>query len=163
VPPFVARLAYPTYYDDLIVDNAVRNDLDPLLVFAAVRQESLFEGFVTSYAGARGLMQVIPATGDLIAAQLGWPPDYESSDLYRPYVSVRFGTYYLAQQRVRFDGRDDVALAGYNGGPGNAELWLEAAGDDPDLFLELVAFSETRDYIRLIKEQLTVYQALYGN
>jgi soluble lytic murein transglycosylase len=161
-PAFVARLAYPTYYEDLIADNAERNGLDPLLVFAAVRQESLFEGFVTSYAGARGLMQVIPATGELIAAQLGWPPDYESSDLYRPYVSVPFGTYYLAQQRVRFDGRDDVALAGYNGGPGNAELWLEAAGDDPDLFLELVAFGETRTYIRLIKEQLTVYQALYG-
>lgn len=163
VPALIARLTYPTYYDDLIVDNAGRNGLDPLLVFATVRQESLFEGFVASYAGARGLMQVIPATGDLIATQLGWPPDYESSDLYRPYVSVRFGTYYLAQQRVRFDGRDEVALAGYNGGPGNAQLWLESAGDDPDLFLELVAFSETRDYIRLIKEQLTVYQALYGD
>ena len=107
-------------------------------------------------------MQVIPATGDLIAAQLGWPPDYESSDLYRPYVSVRFGTYYLAQQRVRFDGRDDVALAGYNGGPGNAELWLEAAGDDPDLFLETVRFEETQNYLKQIAEFLNIYKLVYA-
>ena len=73
-----------------------------------------------------------------------------------------FGTYYLAQQKVRFDGRDDVALAGYNGGPGNAQLWLEAAGDDPDLFLELVAFSETRSYIRLIKELDLDFQQVYA-
>jgi soluble lytic murein transglycosylase len=161
-PVFIARLIYPTHYEELVVGNATGNNLDPLLVFATIRQESLFEGFVTSYADARGLMQVIPTTGDLIAAQLGWPPGYETTDLYLPYVSVRFGTYYLAQQRDRFGGRYDVALAGYNGGPGNAEAWLEAAGEDADLFLELITLSETRDYIRLIKEHVTAYQALYS-
>jgi soluble lytic murein transglycosylase len=161
-PVFIGRLSYPTPYEGLILDNAVRSGLDPLLVFATIRQESLFEGFVTSYAGARGLMQVIPATGDLIAVDLGWPPDYESDDLYLPFVSVRFGTHYLALQRDRFDGRSDVALAAYNGGPGNAQVWLENAGDDADLFLELITFSETQTYIWRIKEHMTIYQALYG-
>ncbi len=161
-PAFIARLAYPVYYEDLVLQNAELSGLDPLLVFAAIRQESLFESFATSYASAHGLMQVIPATGDLIAAQLGWPPGYETADLYLPYVSVRFGTYYLAQQRDRFDGRLDAALAGYNGGPTNAQRWLDGAGDDPDLFVELVSFSETRTYVPLIREHYAVYQTLYG-
>jgi soluble lytic murein transglycosylase len=161
-PPFIARLVYPTYYRDLIEQNAELSGLDPLLVFSTVRQESLFESFATSYASAHGLMQVIPDTGNLIAAQLGWPPGYETGDLYKPYVSVRFGTYYLAQQRDRFDGRLDAALAGYNGGPVNADRWLNAASGDPDLLVELITFSETRAYVRLIREHYAIYQALYG-
>lgn len=161
-PAFIARLAYPTYYQDLALANARLSDLDPLLIFALIRQESLFESLATSHAAAHGLMQVIPATGAQIAAELGWPPGYETADLHRPYVSLRFGTYYLAQQRDRFDGRLDAALAGYNGGPVNAWHWLESADDDPDLFLELIEFSETQTYLRRIKEHLAVYQALYG-
>jgi len=160
-PAFIARLAYPTYYEDLALENGARTGLAPLLVFALIRQESLFESLATSSASAHGLMQVIPPTGAQIAAELGWPPGYETGDLYRPYVSLRFGTYYLAQQRDRFDGRLDAALAGYNGGPLNAQRWLEVAGDDPDLFLENITFSETRLYLQRIKEHLTVYRALY--
>ncbi len=163
-PAFIARLAYPTYYEDLAIQNADLNDLDLLLVFALIRQESLFESFATSHAAAHGLMQVIPPTGAQIAVELGWPPDYETADLYRPYVSLRFGTYYLAQQRDRFDDRIDVALAAYNGGPFRAVRWLEhAAGDDPDLFFELITLREPRLYIQRIKEYLAVYQALYGS
>ena len=101
-------------------------------------------------------------TGAQIAAELGWPPDYETADLYRPYVSLRFGTYYLTQQRDRFDDRLDVALSAYNGGPFRAERWLETTGDDPDLFLELITLHEPRLYIQRIKEHLAVYRALYG-
>jgi len=161
-PPFIARLAYPTYHDDLILANALSEDLPPLLLFSLVRQESLFEGFATSSAYAHGLMQVIPSTGDYIAGQLGWPPGYETTDLYRPFVSVRFGTWYLARQRDRFDGRLDVALAAYNGGPTNAANWLANAGDDPDLFTEMITLDETRLYLRLIREHYAVYTALYG-
>jgi len=158
-PPFLARLAYPVYYQDLVLSNALAENLPPLLVFALIRQESLFEGFATSSAYAHGLMQVIPSTGASIAAQLGWPPGYETADLYRPLVSVRFGTWYLARQRDAFDGRLDVALAAYNGGPGNAARWLES---DPDLFFEAITLSETQSYLRLIREHYAVYAALYG-
>jgi len=142
-PVFIARLTHPTYYEVLALQNARQSDLDPLLVFALIRQESLFESLATSTASAHGLMQVIPPTG----AQ----------------ISLRFGTYYLAQQRDRFDDRIDVALAAYNGGPFRAVHWLESAGDDPDLFLELITLHEPRLYIQRIKEHLTVYQALYGD
>ncbi len=162
VPSFIARLTHPTYYEDLVLENGRQSGLDPLLIFALIRQESLFESLAASSASARGLMQVIPPTGEEIHAALGWPPDYQTADLYRPYVSLRFGTYYLAQQRERFDGRIEVALAAYNGGPFRAIRWVEAAGGDPDLFLELITLSEPRLYIQRIKEHLAVYRKLYG-
>jgi soluble lytic murein transglycosylase len=162
-PPFIARLAYPIYYEDLVVSNALDDGLPPLLVFALIRQESLFEGFATSYAYAHGLMQVIPSTGASIAAQLGWPPGYETTDLYRPVVSVRFGSWYLARQRDLFGGRRDVALAAYNGGPGNAGRWLDSVGNDPDLFLEEITLAETRLYLLLIREHYWIYTQLYGS
>jgi soluble lytic murein transglycosylase len=160
-PRFIARMTYPTYYEDLIVSNALNEDLSPLLVFALIRQESLFEGFATSFAYAHGLMQVIPSTGESIAAQLGWPPGYTTADLYRPIVSVRFGIWYLARQRDTFDDRLDVAMAAYNGGPGNASIWLEDVGTDPDLFFERISLSETRLYLQLIREHYAIYEELY--
>jgi soluble lytic murein transglycosylase len=161
-PGFIMDLAYPTYYEDLVLENAERTGLDPLLIFSLIRQESLFESLARSFASAQGLMQVIPPTGAEIASELDWPPDYETPDLYRPYVSLRFGTYYLAKQRDRFDGRIEVALAAYNGGPFNAQRWIERAGEDPDLFLEIITLREPQLYIKRIKEHLTVYRALYG-
>ena len=160
-PAFIARLAYPVYYADLVVPEAEERNLDPLLIFALLRQESLFEGIAVSSAYANGLMQIIPATGREIAAALGWP-DYSTSDLYKPYVSITFGTYYLARQRDYFDGDLYAALAAYNGGPGNTARWEELANGDPDLFLETVTLNETRTYLLRVREHLAMYQRLYG-
>ena len=145
----------------MVVANATAEELPPLLLFSLIRQESLFESFASSWAYAHGLMQVIPSTGEYIAGQLGWPPGYDVTDLHRPLVSLRFGTWYLARQRDGFDGRLDVALAAYNGGPGNAARWLEESGGDPDLFLEIIRYGETRDYIRRIYEVFAIYRRLY--
>lgn len=159
-PHSLLRLAYPTYYEDLVLENAGRTGLEPNLIFSLIRQESLFESLATSSASAQGLMQVIPPTGAEIASEINWPPGYTTSDLYRPYVSLRFGTYYLAKQRDRFDGRIDVALAAYNGGPFNAQRWMGRAGDDQDLFLEQITFGETHLYVKRVQEHLAVYEAL---
>ncbi|MGC9358691.1 MAG: transglycosylase SLT domain-containing protein, partial [Anaerolineae bacterium] len=157
IPRFLGCLVYPTYFDDLVEREAETFGFNPVTLYALLRQESLFEGFATSYAAAHGLMQVIPATGAEIAAALNWPPDYETSDLYRPFVSVRFGVWYLAQQRERFDGEIYPALAGYNGGPGNAARWWEIAGGDRDLFVEIIGFEETRAYVT----RITTHHAHY--
>jgi soluble lytic murein transglycosylase len=159
-PAFIARLSYPTYYADLVVPEAEAHGLDPLLVFSIIRQESLFEGLAVSSAFANGLMQIIPATGGEIAGALNWP-DYSTADLYRPYVSVKFGTYYLARQRDFFDGDLYAALAAYNGGPGNAIDWNALAQGDPDLFLESITLNETRNYLLRVREHLAMYQKLY--
>jgi len=161
-PSFVLKLAYPGAYRELVLQEAERTGLDPLLILSLIRQESLFESLATSSASAQGLMQVIPPTGAQISAELDWPPGYETADLYRPYVSLRFGTYYLDKQRDRFEDRIDVALAAYNGGPSNAQRWLERAGNDPDRFLEEITFSETRLYLQRIFEHYAAYRMLYG-
>lgn len=161
-PAYFNRIRYGLYYHDLILTEEERYGHDPLFMFSVIRQESLFEGFVRSTAGARGLMQVIPSTGAQIAGELNWPPNYDSDDLYRPIVSVRFGSYYLDKNRRLFGGNMYASLAAYNGGPGNALVWNELAGNDPDLLLEVIRFQETRDYIRYIYEIFNTYRTLYS-
>lgn len=161
-PVYFNRIRYGLYYHDLILTEEERYGHDPLFMFSVIRQESLFEGFVHSTAGARGLMQVIPSTGAQIAGELNWPPNYDSDDLYRPIVSVRFGSYYLDKNRRLFGGNMYASLAAYNGGPGNALVWNELAGNDPDLLLEVIRFQETRDYIRYIYEIFNTYRTLYS-
>ena len=160
-PRFIGRLAYPVYYDGLILPLADDYGYDPRLHFALVRQESLFESFARSGAAAQGLSQVIPDTGAYIAQRLDWP-DYDNEDLYKPYVGLYFGAYYLSQQLGAFDGAVHAALAAYNAGPGNAARWYETAGDDHDLYLETVNFAETRLYIERIYEGFVIYRYLYG-
>jgi len=161
-PAYFNHLRYGLYYHDLIITEAQRYGMDPLFMFSLIRQESLFEGFVSSTAGAHGLLQIVPATGEQIAGELGWPPAYDAEDLYRPIVSARFGSYYLSRNRDLLDGNLYAGLAAYNAGPGNAIAWRELSGDDPDLFLEVVRFEETRNYIRFIYEIFSTYRSLYS-
>ena len=161
-PIYFNHLRYGLYYHDLIIEESEKYGIDPLFMFSVIRQESLFEGFVKSTAGAHGLMQVIPDTGAQIAGELKWPQGFDSEDLYRPIVSVRFGSYYLDKNRDTMNGSLYGSLATYNAGPGNALVWKGLAGDDPDLLLEIIRFQETRNYIRYIYEIFTVYRNLYG-
>ena len=161
-PAYFSHIRYGVYFLNLVNPEAQNDGFDPLFVYSVIRQESLFEGFVSSVADARGLMQIIPPTGAQIATELGKPLDYTEDDLDRPYVSILFGTHYLAKNRTLFNGDIYATLAAYNGGPGNALQWKGLAGDDPDLFLESVRFEETRNYIRNIYEIFVVYRRLYG-
>jgi soluble lytic murein transglycosylase len=160
-PLFIGRLLYPAYYADLILPLADQYGYDPLLQFALVRQESLFESIARSGAAAQGLSQVIPDTGAYIAERLNWP-NYDNEDLFKPYVGLNFGAYYLDQQLHAFDGTVHAALAAYNAGPGNAARWYEIAGKDLDLFKETMDFAETRKYIDRIYLGQAVYRFLYG-
>jgi soluble lytic murein transglycosylase len=161
-PRFLGRLAYPAHYADLILPLAERHDYDPRLQFALVRQESLFESIARSTAAAQGLSQVIPDTGAWIAQRLAWP-DFTNDDLFKPYVGLNFGAYYLSEQLRNFDGQVHAALAAYNAGPGNAARWAETAGADHDRFFDTVDFTETRLYIERIYEGFNAYRHLYGS
>jgi soluble lytic murein transglycosylase len=159
-PLIVRQLAFPLAYADLLSKEAQAQALDPLLLAALIRQESLFEPSAESYAGARGLGQVMPATGEGIARSLNLE-DFVLDDLYRPYVSIRFGAYYLAIQMGRFADRIPVALAAYNGGPGNTLRWLEAGGDDLDLFVEVITAAQSRIYLQRVLLHYLTYESLY--
>jgi soluble lytic murein transglycosylase len=160
-PEFLARVRYPTYFADLVLQYAEDYGLDPLFVFALIEQESLFEGFATSSASAQGLMQIWPPTGEDIAAQLEWP-DYEASDLQRPVVNIAFGTWLLGDEFSRFGGDPYPVLAAYNAGSGNALTWQQEAGGDPDMFIEMIDIAEPRTYVQHIAAHYANYRALYG-
>ncbi len=160
-PAYFNHVRFGVYFKDLIVPLANNYGFNPLLLFSVTRQESLFDSFAQSASDARGLTQITPPTGQEIASQLNWPPAYSDQDLYRAIVSINFGTYYLARQRDYFNGDIYTALAAYNGGPGNANSWHNLAPDDPDLFLEVIRYDETRQYITQIAEFLYIYRRLY--
>lgn len=163
-PEFFSRVRFGAYYIDWVLPIASEQEISPLLLLAIIRQESTYEGFISSSAGAQGLMQIIPSTGQQLADELQWPEDYTPDDLNRPYVSLVFGSNYLRKQRNFFNGDLYAMLAAYNGGPGNTIAWKELTGsDDPDLFLETVRIEETRNYIRLIYEIYYIYRWLYGS
>ena len=160
VPPALQHVAYPLPYAGLISTEAQKQDLDPLLLAALIRQESLFEPAAESWAGARGLGQVMPATGASIAQSLGLA-DFVVDDLYQPAISVRFAAYYLAEQLDRFDDQILGDLTAYNGGPGNALAWLDNAGDDFDLFVEAIGAVQSRLYLQGVYQQYLTYEQLY--
>jgi soluble lytic murein transglycosylase len=160
VPAFARQLAYPRYYEDLVTSEARAQVLPPLLLFALIRQESLFEPSITSPADARGLTQVIPATGEWIAGRLG-QTDFDVKDLWLPYVNVRYGAWYLSVQLATFDAQVAPALAAYNAGPGRIHRWLEDAPGDIDLFVEIMPYAEPRRYVRNVYENYAYYLQLY--
>ena len=150
------------FRSDLIEAAAGQKDVDPLVFMALMRQESLYDPDAGSTAGAVGLTQIVPSTGDEIAAELG-ATGFTSADLFRPRTSVHFGVHFLKGQIASFDGNLYQALAAYNGGPGAAADALAlAAAEDIDLFVEDLEFDETRLYVRLVMEHYAQYRYLYA-
>ena len=162
VPLFVDRLIYPTYFSDLVEAEATARGLDPLLIYALIRQESFFERGARSSAAAQGLTQVIPSTAEEIAGAIGWP-NFEPDDIYKPYINIKFGVYYIWAALAMFDGNPYPALAGYNAGPGNAQYWVEQANtSDDDLFVEEITINEPKIYVRRVLAHYAAYKRLYG-
>jgi soluble lytic murein transglycosylase len=160
-PKYFNHIRFGVYYRDTIVSAANEKEIDPLLLFSVIRQESFFEADIVSSAAAVGLMQITPATGAEIAGEYSWPENYSTPDLTRPLVNVKLGTYYLTKWYKYFDNDMMAALAAYNGGPLATIGWKDLAGEDPDLLLEVIRPSETRDYIRYIREFFEIYRTIY--
>jgi soluble lytic murein transglycosylase len=162
IPGYIARMAYPIHFSDLIVARAQQYGLDPLYLASLIRQESTFDASAVSIAGARGLMQLMPATAADVARRLGMS-SYEVGDLFRPTVNIQFGAYYLASTRDFLNGDIVGALIGYNAGPGRAAQWSEAAAGDIDVLHETIPFEETRLYLEITYKNFAAYRALYGD
>ena len=163
IPRALVELAYPLAYPSLVQASAAEYDLSPLLLLALIRQESFFDPLAVSSAGALGLTQVMPPTGQGIAAALNLE-GFSTSDLLQPQVSIRFGAYYLRSQLDSSAGNLLFALAAYNAGPDNARRWTASLPiPDVDLFIELIDFAETRSYVKLVLENYAVYRFLYAD
>jgi soluble lytic murein transglycosylase len=158
-PRLLWMLRYPTYYADLVVAEAKTNQVDPLLYFALIRQESTFNPWALSSSEARGLGQIVPATGREIAQRLGHK-NFSLDQLYLPYISIRFGVWYFAQDMKMFND-PSYALMAYNAGAGRAKQWQRT---DLDFAVEEITASETNIYVRVVYGNWRQYQMLYrGN
>jgi soluble lytic murein transglycosylase len=154
------RLYFPVLERETLISSSKENGLDPALVAALIRQESNFNPLATSPAGARGLMQLMPAVGKTVADTKGigpWDPDL----LYQPATNIKLGTAHLSGLAHRYPEVVKV-LAAYNAGESRVEKWSTKAGAaDPEVFTERIPFVETRDYVRTILRNRAYYQALY--
>lgn len=161
VPLEILHAYYPLEHADAILSQAAATGLPASLIAGIIRQESAFDARATSPVGARGLMQLMPATAAEVSRKVGIP--YSPSRLYSPEVSIRLGSYYFREVLDRFDGNVELALAGYNGGPNRIRrLWKEE-GEDPSLddFLENLYLDESRNYVKRIVMLADSYRQLY--
>lgn len=153
----------PRAYEDLVQASAARHGLDPNLLLAVMRVESVYDAEIVSYAGAIGLLQIMPRTGRLIAHQLGLH-DFHTDDLLDPRTNIELAAWYLSSLITRFEGRVPLAIAAYNGGPHNVRRWMEEYGPDMplDAFLERIPFDQTYRYVRRVLSHYVVYRAQQG-
>lgn len=156
------RILYPFPYRRLIESEADERGFDPYIAAALIRQESLFEARATSHVGARGLMQIMPATGRALAAAAGIE-DFDPEMLYHPEINVHLGTRYVAQHLDEFDGSLPSVFGAYNAGEHRVRWWsaYPEYGDDA-VFAERIPFRETRDYVKILTTNHAVYEGLYG-
>jgi soluble lytic murein transglycosylase len=153
----------PRAHAGLVERAARRHGLDPNLLFAVMRVESVYQRRIISYAGAIGLMQIMPRTGNLIASWRGRTA-FTTDDLLDPETNIEFAAWYLASLLERFDGRLPLAIASYNGGPHNVRRWLHNHSPDMplDAFLERIPFSQTHRYVRRVLTHYAAYRGQQG-
>ena len=155
-------LRFPVVWGEAAGAAAREHGIDPAWVLATVRMESAFRVRARSSAGALGLMQIMPATGRHIARAVGTRQP-STRTLLDPYENIRLGAAYLRQLLDRLHGHPALASAAYNAGPHRARRWLaRGRGLAPDLWLELVPYTETRQYVKRVLEYRIVYRHLLG-
>jgi soluble lytic murein transglycosylase len=150
----------PRAYSEVVERAATKYGVDPNLLFAVMRVESIYHRGIVSYAGAVGLMQIMPRTGSLIARELG-VERFETSDLLDPETNVEFAAWYLGSLLSRFDGALPLAIAAYNGGPHNVRVWMRQNNPNMplDAFLERIPFEQTHRYVRRVLTHYAAYRA----
>jgi peptidoglycan lytic transglycosylase len=162
LPRALQKQVYPAGWGDLVEEEAAADGVDPLLMLALIRQESSFDPHAQSGAQAMGLTQVVPSTARNIAGRLR-RDDFAVSDLFKPSVSIEFGTSFLQELLIQYKGQVFPSLAAYDAGGGNVSRWLQRYGDDPDLLVEQIPFDETQTYLRIVYDNYWHYEAIYRN
>jgi soluble lytic murein transglycosylase len=160
VPKEVLRIAYPLSFLPSALQFS-KEGVDPLLILAMIREESLFLPEAVSRAGAIGLMQIMPRTGKALASSVDLD-DFEVKDLYRPATSVSFGSRYVAEQLGEFK-KPELAIAAYKAGPVAVRKWEKRFGNQQtDHFLELIPYPETRVYVKRVLASWWTYKKIWS-
>jgi len=159
-------LAHPLAFAELVRADEASHQVPPFLAFAIMQTESRFDPGATSWAGARGLIQLMPATAKDVARQAGLA-DFDPDSLYQPAQNLDLGTRYLGNLVRRFGGDDaavPLAIPSYNAGAGAVDKWLvKRRSWDFDLFIESIPFDETRAYTQSVLERWLTYRWVHGS
>jgi soluble lytic murein transglycosylase len=156
----VKEVVLPLRHEDIIRQQARAKDLDPALVAGIIYTESRFRD-QTSVAGAKGLMQLTPATAKFVE-HLSGGSTFTVADLSTPQVNISYGTFYLRYLLNRYGGNQALALAAYNGGEGNVDRWVDAARQRGQaLSIDAIPFGETRAYVRSVQSAASQYRKSY--
>jgi len=149
---------FPMPFREDVLRAARASGIDPAYVYGLIRQESRFIMDARSHVGASGLMQLMPATARWVAKRLGieWKPE----SINDRQLNLRLGTSYLKLVLDDFGGSSPMAAAAYNAGPGRPRRWREGAELEPAAWAEGIPFNETRDYVKKVLSNATLYAAL---
>jgi soluble lytic murein transglycosylase len=152
---------FPLAFWNMVKQYAEERGVDPYLILALIRQESLFDTRARSSAAALGLMQLLPSTARRVAKQLGMsPPSPET--LFEPDVNLALGTQYLKDLLQRYSNNWFKAIAAYNAGESAVDRWeKEIVTDDIEEFVERIPYMETRGYVKLVMRNHRIYKKLY--
>jgi len=159
IPQELIRILYPRRFTVTLSElNKIGDDF---LLLALIREESLFDPNAVSPSGALGLTQIMPSTGKEIAKNLGIR-SFSSKCLFNPYINIKFGIYYLGHCLERFNGKVELALLAYNGGPTRVAKWISKSHSDSiDEFIEKVPITEPRLYVKKVLGSYLAYKNLW--
>mgnify|MGYP000117791992 CR=1 FL=1 len=161
VPRRFWEILYPLNYWEAIEREAARRELDPYLIASIIRQESGFEPTTVSNAGAVGLMQIMPNEGARIASLAGLD-NVTREQLFDPYENIAVGAAEYSQKLARMEGNPILAIAAYNAGEEAVGRWLARMPlGDPDLFVESIAYAETKLYVKTVTRNRFEYRRIY--
>lgn len=154
-------LSHPMPHQSQVVRYSQSASIDPAWAYGIMRQESRFVANARSGVGASGLMQIMPDTAKYIARKLG--ESYSASNANSGDTNIRYGTWYMSDILAKLNYQPVLATAGYNAGPNKAKRWQPVYGTlDADQYVETIAYPETRDYVKHVMENATVYSSLLG-
>ncbi|SFH35427.1 soluble lytic murein transglycosylase [Desulfotomaculum arcticum] len=158
----IVKIIYPMPYDNTIYKYSERAGVDPFFMTAIMKAESSFKPDAVSAKGARGLMQIMPETGQWIAQQINLNPFHQDL-LFDPETNIRLGAWYIANLENEFKGNKIMVLAAYNGGRGNVNKWMDEkkiSGSIKDI--QMIPFPETKNFVAKVLWNYKVYQWLYA-
>lgn len=152
---------YPRYYAEAVEKYAKMYNVDTFLIAAMILEESRYNAEAISWAGAIGLMQIMPATGRELAQQLKIRR-FRTAMLKQPDINIRMGTKYISDLNSWFDGNPMLVIGAYNGGPGRMKRWVKSKNiKDIDLFVEKIGIRETRLHIKKVINSYDHYVQIY--
>ena len=160
-PRELLRFKYPLAFTSLLQGQYYCNQIPFAFPWAIMRTESHFKVVTRSWAGAQGLMQIMPSTGRKIAKRLNIS-NFTVPMLYKPKMNVKMGCWYLTQLLQKFESNIMLAAAAYNAGPHRVAAWLQTHRSlDADEFVEEITYNETRKYVKSVFRSYSIYNYLY--